>query len=289
MGTGKFWVDRSLFTSDLFTEEKANDTSAWIDLIGMTSYKPKYIKIRDVRVLIQRGEIGHSIEFYAKRWDWSTGKVRRFFKHLEGRGMIKRHPHRSTITTIISIPNYDKYQSNSTAERRTDGQSNDSSSDYSDGNECNTANRTQLNKENKDNKHFNLKKSYNNDKDSSSQIDKTLNFKILEKWNALLPNGSDKTLALSEDRHQTLSSRIAGCKGLHESIEETIDLLFKKIQESDYLSGRTNSGRHTDWDWVMMSDDNWLKILEGKYANKTSKQIKYKTPLMDKESIKIGL
>ena len=286
MSTGKFWVHRNLFSSDLFTEEKANDTSAWIDLIGMAAYKPKYIKIRDVRVPIQRGEIGHAIEFYAKRWGWSNGKVRRFFKHLEGCGMIKRHPHKSTITTIISIPNYNKYQSNSTADSITDRP-------YKELSERASKRITDGIQLNKDNNIKEIKESIISKNDVVSNKQEGENIKInkfLEIWNSFIPNREYHVKKLSKARQDIFNSRLNFFANYHESIEQTFKHLCKNIASSDFLNGKNRNGKPSDWDWVMKSDDQWLKILEGNYANHhEQKSIKQEsTPLMNKSTFSFG-
>lgn len=286
MGKGKFWVDRSLFSNDIFTAEKANDTSAWMDLIGMAAYKPTHIKIRDVRVQIQRGEIGHSIDFYAKRWRWSKGKVLRYFDFLEIENMVKRDSHRSTITTIISVINYDKYQSCSTTDNTPDRASNETPERTSNG----ISDGIQLKKENNREE---LKESIisKNDVISTEQQKENIQItKLLEKWNSNIPSQEYKVKKLSETRKSKLNARLHSFANYHESIEQTFELLCKNIANSDFLNGKKRNGKPAEWDWVMDSDDRWLKILEGKYTSyQEQKSPKHETtPLMNRPIIRFG-
>ena len=53
--------------------------------------------------------------------------------------------------------------------------------------------------------------------------------------------------------------------------------ILTRILESDFLSGRTPSKDHknfrADFDWLIKNDNNYIKILEGKYANAREKEV----------------
>lgn len=94
------------------------------------------------------------------------------------------------------------------------------------------------------------------DKNSIDNIDYQI---IIDKFNSIctsLPN----VRALSEPRKKAIKSRIK------ENVD--FDSLFRKVNESDFLSGRK-----TDWkasfDWIL-KPSNLNKILEGNYDNSTS-------------------
>lgn len=45
--------------------------------------------------------------------------------------------------------------------------------------------------------------------------------------------------------------------------------VFQKISKSDFLQGKSNTSFRADLTWVFQSPDNWVKIYEGRYDNKT--------------------
>lgn len=89
---------------------------AWVDLIMLANHKEGYIRVRGVRYEVKRGQVGWSEVALAKRWKWSRGKVRRFLQELEENdSQIVQQ--KTNVTTLLSIVNYDKFQSNDTANR----------------------------------------------------------------------------------------------------------------------------------------------------------------------------
>lgn len=93
---------------------------AWIDLLIMANHNGRIIYIRGNKVEINRGEIARSTEGLAQRWMWSRGKVIRFLNELENSKMIVQQKNR--VITLLSILNYDVYQSDGTTDKTADGQ-----------------------------------------------------------------------------------------------------------------------------------------------------------------------
>lgn len=104
---------------------------AWIDLLMLANWKDSVIDIRGIKVSIKRGQVGWSEVQLAKKWKWSRNKLRRWFDELAKERMIERlsdlvrHQNGSQnelkmeqqneqqnlfVTSIITITNYDKYQ-----------------------------------------------------------------------------------------------------------------------------------------------------------------------------------
>jgi hypothetical protein len=69
-------------------------------------------------ITIERGQIGWSEVTMANRWRWSRDKVRRFLSYIEHEGNIRQQ--KTSLTTIITICNYEVYQSSDTADYTTD-------------------------------------------------------------------------------------------------------------------------------------------------------------------------
>ncbi len=114
------WVrlHRQIENNGLWFLEPFTKAQAWIDLFLNANHTEGIISIRGNIVKIKRGQIGWSELTMTSRWDWSKNKVRRFLKMLETEQQIKQE--KSFMTTIISIINYDKFQTNDTADDTAD-------------------------------------------------------------------------------------------------------------------------------------------------------------------------
>lgn len=104
-------------------KEVKSKFEAWIDLIMMASHRERTVYIKDQLVTIKRGEVCCSLNTFAKRWKWSTGKVRRFISVLKTDKMVVQQTTR--VATHLSICKYDTYQGERHADGTPDGISND--------------------------------------------------------------------------------------------------------------------------------------------------------------------
>jgi (p)ppGpp synthase/HD superfamily hydrolase len=105
-----FLINRKLQESDLWLNEPFTRGQAWVDLLGLTHYKPGHIRKDGKRIDLNRGQCGWSQLKLSKRWGWSRGKVKRFLNELEMDQRIEQV--NTTICSIITIVNYDAYQPN---------------------------------------------------------------------------------------------------------------------------------------------------------------------------------
>ena len=110
---------RSLLSSQLWLSEPFTKGQAWVDLFGNANWEDKYFIVRGVKVVVKRGQCGFSEITMAKRWKWSRGKVRRFLNELEHD--LKIVQHKNNLTSLTTICNYEKYQSDSTTDSTADG------------------------------------------------------------------------------------------------------------------------------------------------------------------------
>lgn len=105
--------DNPLWTFDVFSKAQA-----WIDLLLLTNHKTGHIKLRNGEMVqINRGECGWSMESLAKRWQWSRGKVKRFFDYLKNKKMIQQTD--IPNATIIKVLNYERFQNDTTNGQQT--------------------------------------------------------------------------------------------------------------------------------------------------------------------------
>lgn len=121
-----------------------------------------------------------------------------------------------------------------------------------------------------DNSHSKVKESKGEKrKEEESKEKKSIKYPyqgICDLWNSICVS-LPKIAKLTEARKQKIRSRLDefGCQP--EEWLTTAETLFKRVQASDFLTGRK-----TDWkasfDWVFDNGKNWVKVTEGNYDNK---------------------
>lgn len=84
---------------------------------------------------------------------------------------------------------------------------------------------------------------------------------FLKRWNAKMPF---KHMELSDKRKEHLQARLKEPRFI-----DNFDLIMSKISESPFLLGKKPTEKHpnfkADFDWIIRNNDNYVKILEGKY------------------------
>lgn len=120
MKTGWVRIHRQIEENPLWLSEPFTRAQAWIDLIVFANHKPGFFYVRGNKVSLDRGQIGWSQVSMASRWRWNRKKVVGFLKQLEMGQQITQQ--NNTVTSIITIKNYDRFQSEGTAEGTAEGQ-----------------------------------------------------------------------------------------------------------------------------------------------------------------------
>lgn len=94
-----FWKEKRIYSK----------AEAWIDLLWEAQHSNDPIKvIIKMKVLIcHRGQSLKSMETWARRWNWSKSKVKRFFDLLCELNQVELK--NETVTTRITILNYSDY------------------------------------------------------------------------------------------------------------------------------------------------------------------------------------
>lgn len=156
--SGWFSIHRKLLDEDLWLSEEFTKGQAWVDLIGLANHKKGFIYKRGIQIEVNRGQCGYGKETLQKRWGWSKGKLTRFLKNLEIRECITILQN-DNVTTLLSINNYEIYQSNG----RADELANDSASDSANDSALREGKRVPNNKTNKENKFNKGKDDYSDD------------------------------------------------------------------------------------------------------------------------------
>jgi len=102
------WQEGALFGADAFSKR-----DAWVWMIEEAAYVPRDLVVGGKVVKLTRGQFCHSLRFMAKAWKWDEAKVRRFIARAKTLSQIDASS--DAGQTVITICNYDKYQSPSQA------------------------------------------------------------------------------------------------------------------------------------------------------------------------------
>jgi hypothetical protein len=112
MAEGWIKLHRKLMVSEKYFGEIFCRNAAWIDLLMLANISETITRHRGISVTVSRAQCAKSLTTLAKRWRWSTNKVKRFLNELENDKQIELQ--KNNITTLITIANYDQYQQNGT-------------------------------------------------------------------------------------------------------------------------------------------------------------------------------
>jgi hypothetical protein len=74
----------------------------------LANHAPTTFLIRGNSVSVERGQLAYSIRTLSKRWRWNKRTTEKFFSWLQSSQMI--HYRKSNLTTIITLTNYERYQ-----------------------------------------------------------------------------------------------------------------------------------------------------------------------------------
>jgi hypothetical protein len=108
---GEIVVNRVLLSHEIWTLEKHNWQSAWIELLLLANDRDRAVHIHGHRVELRRGQLCWSLRSLGERWKWNKGTVRRFLDYLIERGMVAYTPGiQGEKAPIITIQNYSKWQ-----------------------------------------------------------------------------------------------------------------------------------------------------------------------------------
>jgi hypothetical protein len=109
------WIrlHRCLADHPLWLRSRFTPGQAWVDLLLLASYAD-HVALQGNRPMpVRRGQVLTSQSKLAKRWGWDRETVRRFFRSLESLCMCHIETSKATDTgyTLVTLVNYDTYQS----------------------------------------------------------------------------------------------------------------------------------------------------------------------------------
>lgn len=114
--SGWIKLHRSLKGHFLFDFNEPDKALAWIDLLLSASFEDGKIQIKGRVFDVKRGQFCVSQVTLQQRWGMSQNKVKRFLNLLKSEGMVDVLT--NDATTIITICNYEDYQSDDREDER---------------------------------------------------------------------------------------------------------------------------------------------------------------------------
>jgi hypothetical protein len=116
---GFFAIDRGVWDHPLFAKEKFSEREAWLWMLSAAVWADKRVRVGKSVIDLKRGQLAFATRFLAQKWTWAHSKVVRFLKRLEIDTMVTTLATRDA--TLITICNYDKYQSGRNASETQTG------------------------------------------------------------------------------------------------------------------------------------------------------------------------
>jgi hypothetical protein len=104
------------------------------------------------------------------------------------------------------------------------------------------------------------------DKDKEKEKDIWKNEDVRKLWNSICKS-RPKCMSISVSRSRAIKTRAAG----EDNPLHAFEVVFKAVEESDFLSGRSKVWDGACFDWVL-KQSNWVKIQEGNYSNAKPKR-----------------
>ena len=237
--SSKGWVRlyRQIEENPLYFLEPFTKAQAWIDLFLNANHSDGKIGIRGNIIPIKRGQIGWSELTMADRWTWSRNKVRRFLKYLETEQQIIQQ--KTAITSVITITNYERFQSDDTTDDTTERQQKD--------------NRRYTNKNDKNDKNVKKKKSAEAGSAKSEKKSDQNESRTLEEFSKALKKSNRRDLYIIAEWAETiepdfqtkgqwqefLKRHLRAAQKLTHFTDKQIITAYEKIKEANFIDKPT--------------------------------------------------
>ncbi len=137
--SGFIAVSRAFWDDTDFRDSEMSQREAFLWMLAEASWKPRAKRIKSAVINLDRGQLAASTRFLASAFGWSEARVRRYLDMLKNRRTIDAAT--DAGVTVITIRNYDKYQSapsESDAPRETKPTQQRRTSDANENKETNT-------------------------------------------------------------------------------------------------------------------------------------------------------
>lgn len=220
----------------------------WDWLLKEANHKDNKIK----GTMIKRGQLIRTYKDIQEGLHWKKGYCKLTYKKWQCENSMKLLTKLQMITTtkttrglFITICNYCTYQNPKNYESHNDSHKRATREPQT----TDTINK-KGNKDKKDKKK----------EEQNKEAPFSFNFTI-DKWNEKL---EPKIRQLSESRKDKLRVRLK-----ERMFTDNYEKILEIIKTTPFLQGSNDRGWTADFDWLIANDTNYLKVLEGKYKNKS--------------------
>jgi hypothetical protein len=115
-------VTTDVFGHGLFDGDEYSRRDAWLWLVANAAWKDHRVRVGNTMVDIKRGQVVASRSYLAKEWKWGEKKVRLFLDLLVSEGMIEKGQQEGRLPVVVTICNYDRFQTGKAIEGQQDDQ-----------------------------------------------------------------------------------------------------------------------------------------------------------------------
>lgn len=249
-------IHRDLLDNELWSDKPFTKGQAWVDLLLLANHKDKNVLIGSHTEMVERGSFITSELKLMERWGWGRKKVKLFLNFLESQKMIERNANNKR--TAITIVNYGFYQDCDLPKEQQKNSKRTAKEQQRDS--------TGTAKEHKQERKNERMKEYI---DTDVSIKQHSIQSIIDAWNQLEPYGIKMIYRINPG-----SKRCTSLIALLEQFgEEKVIQAVDKVKQSDFLQGKTDTRFSLNFDWFI-NQNNFSKILDGKYDEKFKKQMK---------------
>jgi len=107
MQLGYVKLYRQCMENAFYFSERFTKWQAFCDLLLLATFKRKVVYIRNVKVILEPGDLCWSQKSLAERWKWNRRTVKKYLQDLENEEMIRTKT--TNITTVIRIVKWEEY------------------------------------------------------------------------------------------------------------------------------------------------------------------------------------
>lgn len=227
-------ISRKILEWEWYTD--VNTKVLFLHILLKANWKPG----RFQGIEVPRGSFVTSLQNLAAETGLTIRNVRTALKHLENTGEVTSNRHAKF--SVITIKNYDKYQS-SDNQVTVNRQSSD--------NQATTIEEGK--KERKEEYNKSPKRDY-----ESRTLESSIYATIRELYNSVC-GSYPRLVKMSDARKKAISARLKTGYTL-----DDFQTLFEKAEASDFLKGANKRNWSATFDWLI-SDTNMAKVLDGNY------------------------
>ena len=254
------WVSihRSITDHWLWKDQPFSKGQAWVHLIMLANHQDNKFLIKSTLVECNRGQLARSLSGLAKEFGWTVKKVRGLLSILESNGMITIK--KGTVTSIITICNYEEFQEKNNTEGTARAQQGHSKGTLG-------ATNNNVNNENTNNT------SDSSEPDSPKKVDKVPYQKIADLYKSILVDTGEPGMSLIDMQKLTTKRKTAikkywtreGKHGL-ERVEGYFNWLWSNRHNHSWVFGGNDRGWRADLEYLLR-EETIAKALEKRLGN----------------------